>query len=60
MIERTVDHLLRSTGFGQKLFACFYRLWTQVSSPIEDLVDVEVDLQLSTEERPEATQDRLP
>ena len=60
MIERTVDHLLRSTRFCQKLFACFDRLWTQVSSPIEDLVDVEVDLQLSTEEGPEATQDRLP
>ena len=55
MIERSVDHLLRSTRFGQKLFACFDRLRTQVSSPIEDLVDVEVDLQPPTEERPEAT-----
>ena len=60
MVERFVYHLFRGTRFSQKLLACLDRLLAEITSAIEDLIDVKVDLQLASEERPKAPQDWFP
>ena len=60
MVERLINHVFRSSRFCKKLLACFDRLLTEVASPIKDLVDVEMYLQLTPQEGPEPSQDGLP
>lgn len=60
MVERLVYHVIRSPRFCQKLLARLDRLLAEVASAVEDLVDVEVNLQLAPQERPEPAEDRLP